>query len=61
MGQRDGPLPPYGWKDRNVGIIMYMKNYYQVFYLAENLRFTPVLYYLPSVGPKQLCVLAFDK
>ena len=24
----------------------------------ENIRFTPVLYYLPSVGPKQLCALA---
>ena len=27
-------------------------------YLAEYLRFTPVLYHLPSVGPKQLCALA---
>ena len=30
----------------------------QGFYLAENLRFTPVLYHLPSVGPKQLYTLA---
>ena len=30
----------------------------QGFYLAENLRFTPVFYHLPSVGPKQLCALA---
>ena len=30
----------------------------QGFYLAENLRFTPVLYHLSSVGPKQLCALA---
>ena len=25
--------------------------------MAENLRFTSVLYHLPSVGPKQLCAL----
>ena len=22
MGQLDGPMPPFGWKDRNVGIVM---------------------------------------
>ena len=28
MGQRNGPLPPYGWKDMNVEIVKEMTTYY---------------------------------
>ena len=57
MGQWDGPLLLYGWKDMNVKIVIKIilpnDSTWQ-----ENLRCTPVSCHFPSVGPKLLCALA---